>query len=498
MPIDTIHPEVSCRLEEWQKIRDFVAGAKAVKAKEELYLPKLKKMKPAEYRNFLRRASFLGATGRTAEGLLGLIFRKPPTMELTDNGDIIKQDADMTGKGLVAYARAVTAELATVGRAGTLIDWSVDENRPYMVLYKAEQVINWRVSRLNPDGMGARMILTHLTLKETHIDYSADEFMAVEQEAWRVYRNTGTAVMWGKYIRNKDDKKRFDLIGSGIMTRTGKALPEIPFVFHNADEPGPCPGKAPMTDLVELNHQHYLQSADYNNGLHVAGLPTPFFFGPGATKSDEDGGDDDLFLGPNTSLTSDDPNSSCGFMEFTGQGLGAIKESLTMLEGQMAAVGARLIEPRKADAESADTVGLRQAADSSALARIGQQATEGLQQALAWCEWWAGKAATTTDAANGWTFLLNNDFTSTEIAADMLTAWGGQRSSNLISAETYDYNLRRCGAYPEGWTFEKEQDAIEATPPMPAPIPTDPNKIDPETGLPYEKPVPDPKKPPAK
>ena len=61
----------------------------------------------------------------------------------------------MHGTSLFGYAKNVVNEVSGVGRAGTLIVWGGGatshsfENRVYASIYTAEQIINWRVERVN-------------------------------------------------------------------------------------------------------------------------------------------------------------------------------------------------------------------------------------------------------------------------------------------------------------------------------------------------------------
>ena len=80
-------------------------------------------------------------------------------------------DADMLGTSLYGYAKNVIYQVMGVGRAGTLIDWEGDfENRVYASLYSAEQIINWRVERVN-----GRNVPTRIVLKESAVRSSASQ-----------------------------------------------------------------------------------------------------------------------------------------------------------------------------------------------------------------------------------------------------------------------------------------------------------------------------------
>jgi hypothetical protein len=129
-----------------------------------------------DYAAYRARASFFNATARTAEGYSGLIFRRPPFVKAPEGppaqapAGIAKamsqfvNDVDMHATSLFGYAKNVVNEVIGVGRAGTLIDWEGEfEKRVYASLYTAEQIINWRVARVN-----GRNVPTLIVLRAPH------------------------------------------------------------------------------------------------------------------------------------------------------------------------------------------------------------------------------------------------------------------------------------------------------------------------------------------
>jgi len=63
----------------------------AVKAAGERYLPRLDSQTDEEYLSYLNRACFFNATARTADGYVGLIFRRAPLVRLPDAGLVRRQ-----------------------------------------------------------------------------------------------------------------------------------------------------------------------------------------------------------------------------------------------------------------------------------------------------------------------------------------------------------------------------------------------------------------------
>jgi hypothetical protein len=86
-----------------------VAGvtAGAVKSAGEKYLPRLDSQSDEEFLAYRKRASFFNATARSAEGFIGLIFRRPPFVKVPESQSGVGRalaaflnDADMLGTTL--------------------------------------------------------------------------------------------------------------------------------------------------------------------------------------------------------------------------------------------------------------------------------------------------------------------------------------------------------------------------------------------------------------
>ncbi len=141
----------------------------------------------------INRASFFNASARTADGFVGLIFRRDPTFKLPEKKSGVGaalaefvEDADMLGTSLTAFSKKLVTEIIGVGRAGTLVDWNEEaEQRAYAVPYSAENIINWHTERVN-----GRNVLTLVVLKEVSQTPAAepDPFEPEEIQQLRVLK----------------------------------------------------------------------------------------------------------------------------------------------------------------------------------------------------------------------------------------------------------------------------------------------------------------------
>ena len=139
------------------------------------------------------RALFYGATARTEEALIGMVFRKEPTVTLPAALQPMIEDADLAGTPVDTFIENVVKEVIDVTRVGVLVDYPVASGefmtvgqaqavglRPYLATYKAEAIINWRTARVS--GVNQLVLVV---LAETYTEQK-DEFTAEEKTQYRV------------------------------------------------------------------------------------------------------------------------------------------------------------------------------------------------------------------------------------------------------------------------------------------------------------------------
>ena len=124
MNVNSTHFEYGASLAGWQRARDVIAGEDAIKAAGTRYLPRLEAQPDAQYLTYRCCASFFNAAVRTADGYVGLIFRRAPFHRLPLAKSNLRQalatfanDADMLGLSLYAYAMNAITEVIPVDYA---------------------------------------------------------------------------------------------------------------------------------------------------------------------------------------------------------------------------------------------------------------------------------------------------------------------------------------------------------------------------------------------
>lgn len=471
MPVNSTHPDYDAMLPAWTRARDVLAGEDALKTAGEKYLPRLEGTSDTEYEAYKARAAFFNATARTADGYVGLIFRRVPFIKLPEANSALgralanfSNDADMLGTSLNQYAKNILTEVISVGRAGTLVDWeSENENRVYVSTYVAENILNWRVERINGRNVPALAVLY-----EPHggVAKDGDEFEAQATEQIRVLRlvrsgeSTACEVeLWqpeAKRDGRKSEKVKWKLVETRTPLRLGKPLPALPFDFHGPQHSRPDVDKLPLGDVIAVNLDHYRLNADYKHGVHFTALPTAWVSGFPKEGT--------LRIGSSTAWVSDQPGAKAGFLEFTGQGLMTFERAMDRDERLMALLGSRLLENNKKVGETAEAIELRQTGEHSILGSIAQSISQSLSQVLRWAYWWNSTEDSPDDVSAEQVALeLNTDFSNKGLTSEDLQAVVAAWQAGAISRESMTNLFRRGEILPVSRTHEEES---EKPPPL--------------------------------
>lgn len=484
MPVNSTHPDYDEHLPAWLRARDVMAGEDSVKMAGVKYLPRLDSQTDDEYAAYKSRAAFFNATARTAEGFIGLVFRRPPFVKTTEGKGLgaalseFVNDADMLGTPLVGYAKNVVSEVITVGRAGTLIDWEDEvENRVYASLYAAENVLNWRVERINGRNITTMVALAERgTRKAERGTKDDDGFVEETVEQVRVLRlveekserskksqtakrrmNCVVEIWQREEKKNKRDKQEWKLVETRVPLRLGKPLPLIPFVFHGPNHSQPAVEKLPLADIIAVNLDHYRLDADYKHGVHFTALPTAWVSGFDKAAT--------LRIGSSTAWVTETPGATAGFLEFTGQGLKTFERAMDRDERLLAVLGSRLLEGQKKVGETAQAIELRQSGENSILANIAVNVSASLTQVLRWAHWWNSTEESPEDVSAEQVLVeLNTDFSTKGLSALEIQAIVAAWQANAISRETMTDLFRRGEVLPEGRTNEEEAKLIASQP----------------------------------
>ena len=275
--ITYVRPEVRAAMPVWKKIRDVCKGADAVKAAGNEYLPFLdpsdksarNKKRNADY---IQRAVFYAITGNTKVGLLGLAFRKDPTMTAPDKLNYLRDNADGAGASIYQQSQQVTENILEAAREGLYTDYAAGTDEAIILRYQAENIINWRTKRINGRDQLVLVVLRECMEKEDGFAYK-DEIqyreLALEDgkficRVWRKSADAGSFSVDSEYHPKPKGEDFWD---------------EIPFTFVGAQNNDPSIDESPLAALVEINLGHYRNSADYEDSVFFCGQVQPVISG---------------------------------------------------------------------------------------------------------------------------------------------------------------------------------------------------------------------------
>ena len=456
--VSKTHPEYDAMATKWQRCRDCVSGGDAVKAAGTRYLPRLADQTDTDYQAYKTRAKFFNATWRTIQALTGMLFRRPPVVDVPESVNALLKDVTMSGVSFITFAQQIAMETLTVGRVGILVDYPSQSTegmtaaeaaklnlRPVMQRYETESIINWKTA-----WIGNKTALTLVVLTE-EAALEGNEFEHKTETRYRVLDLFNGA--YRVRVFRIDDKGEDEQIGGDIFpVMSGKPLDFIPFFFLGVDDTTPQLDLPPFLDLVDLNLDHYRMSADHKHGLHFTGLPTGVITGYRPENESEK-----LYVGAAHFLVLPDPQAKASFLEYTGQGLGAIVQELERTEQQMAILGARLLTAEKKATETAQTAQIHRAGESSVLSAIATTISAALTKSLTLFSKWAGSDTECT-------VELNQEFLPPEMTpqelSELLKGW--QMGAPGLSDQGLFDILQKREVIASDVTLEEEQARIAA------------------------------------
>lgn len=456
MSVDAKHKEYLENYEQWERCEHAAEGQDEIHEYGVKYLPKLSGQTDAEYHAYKQRALYYNATARTVNGLTGMIFLKPEVITAPAAIKNIIADVTMGGLSLHQFAEIISEEVITIGRCGVLVDYPPIVNavtlaqaqaqgaRPYATMYDAESIINWKTGRINNVEQ-----LTLVVLEEEN-EIAVDEFESKCEPQWRVLDLIDG--VYRQRVFRKDKRGEFVLVDEIYPQINGRPLNKIPFEFFGVRDNSPCVDKPPLLDLVDVNLSHYRTTADYEHGLHFTGLPTPVVTG---YYSDDKNAS--LRIGSGTAWLLPDPQSKAFYLEFTGQGLGELREALRSKEAMMVTLGARILAPEKRAVESAQTANIHRSSENSVLASISQSISIGLTHVMEYLRDWSG---VTGDVK----VELNRDFIPNSMTAQDLDSLVKAWQSGSISHQTLFDNLVAGDIITQDVSFDDEMERIANMP----------------------------------
>ncbi len=431
-------------------MRRHLIGTRAIKEDGEKWLPFLGDPTDEDdrdnYNRYKTRAMYLEATKRTHQALSGAITWKQPVITDLSEGMLDKlNDVTMEGHSFYMLVGKVVEQVVAVSRCGVLVDLPVVNEtfnkgeHPYFVMYKTEDVINWRHERI-----GDQIKLTLVVLRETFWEEGDDEFQPNERRRYRVLR-----LRDGVYTQQEivEVDGRFEEAEETLPRIRGEAMDFIPFAFITPDGNTPAIADLLLSGVMEVNTSHYITSADLEHGRHFTALPQAWVSGFDSST--------ELRIGSGVAWVTENPDARAGYLEFTGAGLASLERALEQKERQMATLGAKLMEGQRPGVLAAETARINASGESSVLASLSQSIEAAITDLLRmWVQMQASEEVPFVE--------MNKDFIDNRMDPAELSGLLQAYITGAVSYDTLFYNLQRGEIIAPEVSLEDEQSKVEA------------------------------------
>lgn len=461
--VTTTHKEYDEYYQVWELCEDAYKGEMAIKEGEKNYLPMPNPLDVSEqnlerYKQYLFRAVYYNATGRTVDGLIGSAFRKPPILKVPSPMDYVNEDVDGMGVGIIQQSQMALLNVLLSGRCGLLVDYPALEEdasaaqgiTANVLLYKAESIVNWAVSKVGNSYKLSLVVIKECVKAESDSVFGADE---IEQYRVLLLQGGQYIVQIWREVKGEDNQKKWSIVDAFTPKMgNGQFWSEIPFCFIGSKNNDCSVDKSPVYDLASLNIAHYRNSADYEDSAYIVGQPQAWI--GGLTKEwyemlKEDG----VYIGSRSALMLPE-NSNFAFAQVQPNTM--IREAMDAKEKQMISLGARLIQQGSA-AKTATQAQGEIDSEMSVLSLCVSNVSAAYKKALNF-------AAIFNNVSGEIDYTINKDFIESKIEPQLLMGLIQLWQSGKYPESDLWAKLREYGLIDEMKTDDQIKEEIDSNP----------------------------------
>lgn len=437
MTIDEKHPLFAAAQPDWQLMADVYAGERAVKDRGEEYLPVTPGMLAdgyrsgdadavARYQAYRLRAQFPEYTREAISGLLGVIHRKKPTIEVPDALQPMVDRATVWGESLELLWQRVTVAQLLEGRYGLAVDVPAGVSGagvvPYIATYSATTIPNWDTS-VGGEGRERAVLIVLNESGPRRAGLRWDD-----EERYRILALAGVARQLGAAGIDDIGESEYvvgELLASGeggskeitgatwvAPSIASKRLERIPFSFVNPMDTTAAPDLPPLLWLARLCLAIYRADADHRQALFAQSQDTLVIRGRDPKK----GGDVRVGAG---AVIETPYNGGAEFIGPQSQGLAEQRSALENDHARASRYAVQLLDTGGDAAESGEALRVRVSARTATLAGMQRVAAAAIRDCLVNAGRWKGISEQMLDAI---VVEPNLDFSDATVEAAALSA----------------------------------------------------------------------------
>lgn len=405
MGIEYNHNEYDQELPRWKLIRDLTDAENIEDHIIEMNpLDKSEENKAAN-KEFKERAVYANIVGRTARGLLGLIFEEPPTIELSGALSYMENNVDGMGVGILQQARDTSYEVLRQGRCGLWVDFpntdgtqvsraDLEAQRVFSVIHRIrpEDIVNWETVKVGAEVILGLVVFETSARKDKEDDDYKKEITPQRIELFLNENFTYQVRVWEK----DKQKSEWKIVEVYVPTQgNGRPWNRIPFVFCGSENNTWNIDHPPMFDIAQLNVAHLNNSAIYEDSVFIVGQPQPWMSGLDQNMLDL-WKKNNMYVGSRR-LIGVPPNERLEFAQ--AQENTMAKEAMDSKREHMIGLGALFVQPGSSVKTATQSKG-EQKVDNSQLSLVAGNVSDAYNIALTHASNFMNTSETSTIALN--------------------------------------------------------------------------------------------------
>jgi hypothetical protein len=444
-----------------QQNHDIRGGKKTIHLNKSLYFSKLDTQNDDQFNKMVEMAPVYVLYPKVVDGFVGTIFAKEPTItgiEFNDKQKELNKNVDLLGNDTTKFSESIVSEVIENGFCASMNDYSDNLSRPFLRLIKPSQFISFRT---NSDD-GYPKISQFIFKEEIETPDPLDEFQSMIANQYTVLdfssnpdnenlNNYRVRIFQGvpaKTQMNPSKSEKMYLKSTSFPKMDGKFFDRMPLTIHGIESNNYTIKKSLLQDISDMNISVMQRVVDQVYMLHWTALPTPYIIG-----SDEKDSPDTI--GPSKVWYIENPDAKVGMLEFTGNSARAHQDYIDNLLYIMAATGAQILKKEGVSRETATSVLVRTASQTSLVSTMVKNVSGQIQSALEVHWKWSG-----VTIAKDYEYKLNDDFIKVDMEPNAQIALVKSWLDGAISHETVFHKMKEGEIVPPGRTFEEEKALI--------------------------------------
>jgi len=436
------------------------AGRKALIANRDTYFVRLDTQSDEQFKAMVQMAPMYVLYPKVVDGFSGTVFAKAPVMkevEFTEKQKTYNKNCDMLGNSIDKFSEKVINTVFEDGFCASLNDYSDTAKRPFLRFIAPHQFISFRTSSID----GFPVITQFIYVEEVEIDNPDNEFdtevrnryivLDIKDEKYRVRKYVTTSV---KPLVKVDITEKMTQEGKDIYPMMdGKNFKTLPVVIHGINQNNFSINKSPLQDISDMNISVIQRVIDQTYMLHWTALPTPW-----VTGVDEN--DAPATIGPSKFIHISNPEAKLGMLEFSGNSARAHQDFVDNLKDIMASMGAQILKKEGVSRETATSVLVRTAAQTSLISTLVNNVSGQLENLLRVHFTWGGNTV-----SEKFSYKLNDDFIKVDMEPNAQIALVKSWLDGAVSHKTMFDKMKEGEIIDTNRTFEEEMELIGKNPP---------------------------------